>query len=216
GVARILVLGPGSFFGEMAIMADQPEPFTVAALVPSVVLEVPKATVHRLMDQSAVFAATMDELYRRRALWTYARKPSVLGGLSEQAMSELLFGAALEQVRAGQTLFREGAAPADAYLVRSGFLRVTRASPSGETVLIYFRENDLFGGLALLLGERAHAYTVTASSRAEVIRIPGALLGRVLTKYPEARGVLTTGALEVERVARSAGPGAARAMQAPA
>ena len=70
GVARILVLGPGSFFGEMAIMADQPEPFTVTALVPSVVIELPKAAVHRLMDQSPAFAATMDERYRRRALWT--------------------------------------------------------------------------------------------------------------------------------------------------
>ena len=74
---RILVLGPGSFFGEMAVIADQPEPFTVTALEMTRGLEIPKAAVHRLMQHSPSFAATMDELYRRRALWTYAQLPNV-------------------------------------------------------------------------------------------------------------------------------------------
>src|SRR6185295_6600023 len=76
---RILVLGPGSFFGEMAVVADQPEPFTVTALEMTVVLEIPKAAVHRLMEHSPSFRETMDELYRRRALFTYAQLPNVLG-----------------------------------------------------------------------------------------------------------------------------------------
>ena len=71
---------PGSFFGEMAVVADQPEPFTVSALEMTVVLEMPKAAVHRLIQHAPRFRGTMDELYRRRALFTYARRPNVLGG----------------------------------------------------------------------------------------------------------------------------------------
>ncbi len=201
GVARILVLGPGSFFGELGVMADQPEPYTVVAERLSVVLELPKAAVHRLMDHSAAFAATMDELYRRRALWTYASKPGLLGGLPEAAMAALLADAELTVVRAGETLFRAGAAPEDAYLVRSGFLRVGRDTPSGEAVAVYFREGDLFGALALSSGERAQPYTVTGATRAEVIRIPGASLLRVLAAHPEARAAMASG--EHERVARA-------------
>ena len=239
---RILVFGPGSFFGEMAIMADQPEPFTVTALTTSIVVEMPKAALHRLMNQSQVFKSTMDELYRRRALWTYARMPSVLGSLPEAAMEELLRGAELQMVKQGATLFKEGDAPKDVFLVRSGFLRVSRriektgpvrlatlmhvpgellprqSSPSNpgherslpgkqkppeETVLVYFREGDLFGALALALGERGHSFTVTASSRAEVIRIPGRLLMQVLARYPQAHEALVKGAMEVEQVARA-------------
>lgn len=221
--ARILVVGPGSFFGEMAVMADQPEPYTVTANAPSVVLEIPKAAVHRLMDQSPAFARTMDELYARRALWTYAKKPGVLGALSERAIQELLSSADLVQLKPGQLLFREGSPPEHVYLVRSGFLRVSRAAPAhalgtpaGEQVLVYFREGDLFGALPLLFHERAQAFTVQASSRAEVIRIPAAAFSALMAKYPEANAMVQQGALEVERVARTAAPAPAAPSAAPA
>jgi CRP-like cAMP-binding protein/Fe-S-cluster-containing hydrogenase component 2 len=204
GQVRILVLGPGSFFGEMAIMADQPEPFTVRAYDGSVVMEVPKAAAHRLMSQSPPFKATMEELYRRRALWTYARLPSSLGGVPELAVRELLSAAERQMIKAGEFITREGFPPQDVFLVRSGFLRVSRQMPGGgERALVYFREGDLFGALPLLMAERSTPYSVQATSRSEVIRIPGRALFEVLTRHPEARGALMTGALEVERVARS-------------
>src|SRR5262249_39773330 len=131
GQVRILVLGPGSFFGEMAIMADQPEPFTVRAYQSSVVMEAPKAAVHRLWPQSPSLKSTREELYRRRALWTYARPPSSLGNLPESAVRELLAAAELVLVKAGEYVVREGYPPQDVYLVRSGFLRVTRQLPDG-------------------------------------------------------------------------------------
>jgi CRP-like cAMP-binding protein/Fe-S-cluster-containing hydrogenase component 2 len=202
---RILVLGPGSFFGEMAIMADHPEPFTVTATMPTHVVELPKAAVHRLMAQSPTFQRTMNELYSRRALWTYAKRSTAIGGLPEQAMNELLLGAELDLVSAGAPVLREGDAPADVYLVRSGFLKVSRALPGSNlpAVLVYFREGDFFGALPLLLDEPAHCYSVEAQSRAELIRIRGAVLRQVLARYPGARAPLLAGALEVERVARA-------------
>ena len=200
---RILVLGPGSFFGEMAVLADQPEAFTVTATVPSVVIEIPKAAVLRLMERSPPFRATMDELYRRRALWTYARRASAIGGLPEQAMGELLVGANLDLLKAGEAVFREGDRPRDFYLVRSGFLRVTRQLGGVDVALTYFREGDVFGALPLLLGEAAHPYGVFATSRAEVVRVAGAALAQVLARHPQARAALLAGAMEVERVARA-------------
>ena len=103
---QILVLGEGSFFGEMAVMADQPEPYTVRAMAQSLVLELPKAAVARLMSTSSAFKETMDELYRRRALWTYARTPSVLSALPEQAITELLDKADLRTLKAGDTILQ--------------------------------------------------------------------------------------------------------------
>ncbi|MBX3230841.1 MAG: cyclic nucleotide-binding domain-containing protein [Labilithrix sp.] len=199
----ILVLGESSFFGEMAVMADQPEPYTVRALVPSLVLEIPKAAVHRLMTTSKDFKATMDELYRRRALWTYARSPTVLSALPEQAVTDILDKAELRTLKSGETILREGARPTDAYLVRSGFLRVFRNVENGkERALVYFREGDMFGLTGLLMGERHSPFSVQATTRAEVIRIPGAHLFEIIGRYPQARQVLEGGAQTAERVAR--------------
>jgi len=233
---RILTFSPGSFFGELAIMADAPEPFGVSALSTSIVLEIPKAAVRLLMQQSPIFRATMDELYRRRALWTYARKPTVFGNLPEPAMEELVAAAELTMVKSGQVVFREGDAPRDVYLVRSGFLRASKrigndapqalptmmrklpiaAEPSlqgvstppavQEAVLTYFREGDLVGALPLALGETRHSFTITASSRAEVIKIPGSVLLRVLARYPQAHEAMVKGAMEVEQYARNSAP----------
>jgi CRP-like cAMP-binding protein/Fe-S-cluster-containing hydrogenase component 2 len=203
---HVLDLGPGSFFGELAVIADQPEPYDVYARQPSVVVEIPKAAVQRLMSTSPAFKSTMDELYRRRALFTYARRPDVLGGFPEAAVEEVFARAELRMLRAGEVVLRENSPPGDVYLVRTGFLRVSRkVDAQREAVLVYFREGDLFGLLSLLHGERGHAYTVQATTRAEVIVIPGAHLFAVLSRYPHARAALEAGqGLEIERVARSA------------
>ena len=201
---QILVLGEGSFFGEMAVMADQPEPYTVRAMAQSLVLELPKAAVARLMSTSSAFKETMDELYRRRALWTYARTPSVLSALPEQAITELLDKADLRTLKAGDTILKEGLKPTDAWLIKTGFLRVSRRveGTTKDRALVYFREGDIFGLTGLLMGEKFSPFSVTATTRSEVIRIPGDHLFQVLGRYPQARAVLEGGAQTAERVAR--------------
>jgi Fe-S-cluster-containing dehydrogenase component/CRP-like cAMP-binding protein len=199
----IVSYGPGSFLGEMGVMADQPEPFSVSALQLAAVLEIPKASLRRLMQRSQPFAATMEELYRRRALWTYARSPDTLGGLPEHAVVELFEGAELLLLKQGQNVFREGEAPRDFYLVRSGFLRASRTVDGSERVLTYFREGDVFGLLPLLQRELVHSYSLSASTRAEIIRVPAARLHTVQSRHPAALSALTENALSAERVARS-------------
>ena len=200
----ILVLGESSFFGELAVMADQPEPYTIRALGPSLVLEIPKAAAHRLMQMSAAFKETMDELYRRRALWTYARSPTVLSALPEQAVTDLLDKAELVTLAVGETVLAEGAKPMHTFLVKSGFLRVFRKiDPRNERTLVYFREGDMFGLAALLSGERMSPFGVQATTRSEVIRIPGDHVLEILGRYPQARSVIESNAQTAEMVART-------------
>ena len=209
---RTLVLGPGSFFGEMAVMADRPEPFDVVARAVSLVVEAPRAAVHRLLTTVPGFRATMDALYARRAIYAYAARPGALGALPAPALEELLASAALLPLAAGEPLVREGNPPEHVFIVRAGFLRVSRRAPADgpDEVLVYFHEGDLFGALPLVLGEDALAFTVHAVGRAEVIRIPSAAFLRVLDRYPEARTLWASGALDAERGARVQGSGRPR------
>jgi CRP-like cAMP-binding protein/Fe-S-cluster-containing hydrogenase component 2 len=205
---HILDLAPGSFFGEISVMADRPEPYTVVAREQSVVIEIPKAAVHRLMGVSDVFKKTMNELYRRRALFTYAHAPSALGALPEAAVEELVSKAELKILGVDEIVAREGQPSGGLYLVRTGFLRVSRkTSPdpnATDQVLVYFREGDIFGAFGVLTGERSLPYSVRAASRAEVIFIPTPHLFAVLSKYPNARPALEQSAMRAEEVVRSA------------
>lgn len=209
---RIVLLGVGSFFGEMAVLADQPEPFTVVALEPSMVVETPKAAVQRLMDDSPAFRQTMQDLHVQRALWTYATKSAAIGHLPEEAVRELLSHAELVMLKAGEQLFREGDRPRDVFLVQSGFLRASRTVPHGEVGLVYFREGAVFGLLPLLLGEVAQMYSVTASSRTDVVRIPGQVFVEIANRYEQARPGLMAAAAESEQAARTSAWAQSQAM----
>ena len=199
----LVVLGPGSFFGEVGVLGDCPESYGAIAREASIVLEIPKLAVLRLMEQSPGFGDTMDLLYARRALSSHARSPGALGALPEAAIAELLTNAHLELVPAGQNLFTQADAPRDFFLVRAGFLRALQHDGVGDRVLTYFREGDLFGLSGLLAREPQHRYAAQAVGRTEVVRFPGASLGNLFARYPQVYAALSASAYEAERLARS-------------
>lgn len=199
----LLTLGPGAFFGEMGVLGDSPEPFAVIAQEKSLVFDAPKAAVKRLLDQAPSVQSMLQDLYARRALWTYAKSPGALGGLPDAAIRELFADAELLFCESGQVLFKKGAPPRDFFLVRSGFLRAVQHDEHGDRVLTYFREGNVFGVLALLRSEPGAPFSVFAASRAEVIRVPGSALAAVLARYPAAHQALISASFEAERLARA-------------
>ena len=199
----LVVLGPGSFFGEVGVLGDCAESYGAVGREASIVLEIPKLAVLRLMEQSPSFGDTMDLLYAKRALHSHARSPGTLGALPEAAIAELLTDAHLELVPAGQTLFAQGDAPRDFFLVRAGFLRALKHAGASDRVLTYFREGELFGLLALLHQEAQHGYTAQAVGRTEVVRFKGASLGNLFARYPDVHAALSMSAYQAERLARS-------------
>ncbi len=197
--ARILLMGPGSFHGELAVLGNQEEPYTLTATRASIVLELAKATVHRLKKESGAFHKTMDELYRRRALWTYAQQSPLLAALPEQAVEALLKQSNLRILHPGEILYREGNPPGDLYITRTGFLRVARKAGQSELVLQYFREGDVFGATAILFDQDQTA-TVSANTRAEVVVIPGPALLSLLERNPTLQRELVKEAKRNEEI----------------
>jgi CRP-like cAMP-binding protein/Fe-S-cluster-containing hydrogenase component 2 len=196
---RILLLGPGSFHGELAVMGNQEETYTITCVLPATVLEFPKATVFRLMNEAPAFKKTMEDLYQRRAIWTHARTSPLLAALPEVAVEDLLSKAQFRVLRPGAVVFREGDQPGDLHLVRTGFLRVARRFGSDERVLQYFREGDVFGAVALLFNQLQSA-TVSANTRSEIVTIPGAAVTALLERSPDLRKTLIAESTKAEEV----------------
>lgn len=196
---RILLLGPGSFHGELAVMGNQEETYTITCVLPATVLEFPKATVFRLMNEAPAFKATMEDLYQRRAIWTHARTSPLLAALPEEAVEDLLSKAQFRVLRPGAVVFREGDQPGDLHLVRTGFLRVARRFGSDERVLQYFREGDVFGAVALLFNQLQSA-TVSANTRSEIVTIPGGAVTALLERSPDLRKTLIAESTKAEEV----------------
>jgi len=198
---RILVMGPGSFHGEIAVLGNQEELFTITAVADSIVVELPKAAVFRLMRESKPFDQTMNELYRRRATWTQAKTHPLLSRFPDVDIETLLHEATFKVYQPGEVVYLEGTPATDLYIVRSGFLKVGVRHGEQERVLQYFREGDVFGGTALFFGGAQQA-SVTANTRSEVLAIPGALVRQVLQKHPELQTALQQEATKAEAIIR--------------
>jgi CRP-like cAMP-binding protein/Fe-S-cluster-containing hydrogenase component 2 len=196
---QILVMGPGSFHGEIAVLGNQQELFTITALADSIVVEFPKAAVYRLMRESKPFETTMTELYRRRATWTQAKSHPLLSRFSVKEVESLLHEASFKVYQPGDVVYLEGSPASDLYIVRSGFLKVGVRHDDRERVLQYFREGDVFGGTALFFGGAQQA-SVTANTRAEVLAIPGHLVQRLLAAHPDIKAQLVAEATRSEAI----------------
>ncbi len=187
---RVIVLGAGSFHGEMAVLADQTEQFTVRAIDTSTVVEIPKAAVYQLMQLSPPFKQMMEGMYGQHAAATHLRQSPLLNDVSDGVVRDLLNAADLLTLPAGQTLLREGGRPDALYIVRSGFLRVSKAEADNhERVLVYFREADTFGAQELLTNGR-NPFTVAANTRTELIKIGAVDLNRLLANNPAAKSAI--------------------------
>jgi CRP-like cAMP-binding protein/Fe-S-cluster-containing hydrogenase component 2 len=201
---RILVLPAGSFHGEMAVMANQKEMYTVSALEPAEVLEIPKTTLNQLMSLSGVFKDRMERLYAGRAVWTHISQSPILKSLPAETLRDLLDKSELRWVEEGEVLAREGEAIDAFYLVRTGFLRVSRRLGAyGDRVLVYFREGDNFGALPLITATGKSEYTVRASTRAELVRISGADFLAAVNAHPKVRDRVLHEALQLEQAVRA-------------
>lgn len=202
---RILVLTAGTFHGEMGVLSNLAEGYNLVAMQKSIALEMPKATVHRMMKELTAFKATMDELYRRRALWTYAIRSPLFKSVPESAVEGLLNDATLRIFRAGEVIYREGEMGGDLCLVQAGYLRVSRKHFDSELVVQYYREGDIFGASSILF-KQPQSTTVTANTRADVVFIPAASVLALLEKYPDLRSRLVEEAYKSDQLLRLAQP----------
>lgn len=195
---RILVLGPGTFHGHMAVMSASNESYTISALQDSTIVEFNKAGVVGLMKESHTFQDTMETLYRQNAVWNQAKSSPIFSVLPDEAIDWLLQRSDFKILKPGQVLYHENDPPSGMYLIRDGFLKVARRYGDRERVLQYFHEGDVCGATALLFNQRQSA-TVSANTRSEVIAIPGDAMNALLQQNPDLRQRLTAESQRAEQ-----------------
>jgi CRP-like cAMP-binding protein/Fe-S-cluster-containing hydrogenase component 2/ferredoxin len=188
-------LGPGDLFGEMTCMSLYPRSATVRAATDCTVLEMLR-NVLDIMQRNKNFRAQLDKSYRERALDSHLRAVPVFAGLTDEFIGGLRERVELVRCSPGQVICRQGD-PADSfYLVRIGFVKVTRAHPGGNMVLAYLSRGDYFGEIGLLEGDVRTA-TCTALDHVELVRMAADDFNRMIEQFPAVRQKLKT--VEQER-----------------
>lgn len=190
GKAKNIVLRRGQFFGEMGLLSGRRRSRTARAGANCVLIETPRRSMLKLTASIESVRRQIDETSLRRAV-----RAHVAPFVSESDMDEIVKGATIKNLAAGEALFKEGDEPDGLYLIRRGSLTISQLIGGKEVVLSYLAAGNYVGEMALLSDARRSA-TVRAAVSSELILLPSKAFNDVLIRNATLRGGIAARALE--------------------
>ena len=200
---QLAELDPGSPVGEMALLTGQPRSASVLALTESELIRCSRDSYERLArkypDELTEFTRTIT--HRVREIQLAAVLARFFGIQDTQLMSWLLRELTWIDFDLGDVLFREGDRQETMYIIVSGRLRITTASPDGtQHVVGEVSPGELVGELGLLSGEPRVA-TAVAIRETHLVEITLPVFEQLAERHPEA--VIRLAKLVIKRQQRT-------------
>jgi len=191
----LALLEEGNIFGEMAALSGQPRNATVTAKDELTVLEIPSNTLKGLMKKSPGFNDSIENLYSERAVQTYLRKVPFFTKLSPTTLEQLENKVKLITYKQGDIIFGEGEVGDSLYIIRSGFVKVSKKQDDKEKIVAYISHGNYFGEMALLEDETRSA-TISAFTKTEVVQVLKDDFNDLLKKDPEISEMIQDSIIE--------------------
>jgi cGMP-dependent protein kinase 2 len=169
----------GSIFGEVGLISGRRRGATIRAAEDLVVIELSRTAALKLMATAPAAARAVTRISIERQLL------QIFGsGLTSNDVAELVAGAEVRNIRAGETVLREGEMGNDIFIIRRGSMIVEREIAGKPVFLSYLPAGSYVGEMGVIEGAPRNA-TVRAAIRSEVIRLPGDAFVRLLERKPE-------------------------------
>jgi cAMP-dependent protein kinase regulator len=170
GVGKVLDVGPGGSFGELALMYNAPRAATVNTTEP---------TKTWALDQIAFKKTLMDATMKKRKRFEgFIRSVALLSTLNEYERLILADALTSCSYAAGEVILREGEPGHEFYIVEDGEVKATKEGVAGE-VSRRLTSGDYFGERALLTNE-PRAATITAVTPVVAQKLDRATFKRLL------------------------------------
>jgi cAMP-dependent protein kinase regulator len=154
---KVATNGPGTSFGELALMYNAPRAATVVSTEPSVLWQLDRITFRRILMDSA--------FQRRRMYESFLEEVKLFKGLTAYERSKI--ADALETVKypANTAIIKEGDVGDRFFILESGEAEATKRGESKR--LTTYGKGDYFGELALL-EDKPRAASVTSTTEVKV------------------------------------------------
>lgn len=184
----VAVIEEGNIFGELTALSFTPRSATVRAKDEVVCFEMLRSVLQDLLQRrSKRFKKMLDEAYRSRVLSKHLQAVPMFEGLSEEVLLELKDSVELVgPYQKGEIIFKQGE-PSDCfYLVRMGYVKVSKRHPGGDVVLAYLGRGSFFGEIGILDGSPRTA-TVLALDSCELVKIDRKSFKQMVQKHPSVK-----------------------------
>ncbi|MCP4599508.1 MAG: cyclic nucleotide-binding domain-containing protein [Proteobacteria bacterium] len=177
-------LGPGAFFGEMAIVSRAPRAAEVVAVDRSVLLRADKDKMEELAAHTPETGDVLVAFCHARMLENLMRVSPVLSPVSVARRPDViaLFGS--DYFNSGSVIIEEGQEAPGLFLIASGQVNIVKEEDGDRVALARLGPGDVFGEISLLM-RRPSTATVIADEDTAVLFLPSADFYEVTRDYPE-------------------------------
>lgn len=162
---RMAVLEEGTFFGETALLANQPRNARIEALVDSQLLAIDRRILNELLTRDPDVLTTLLGFFRDRLVERLVLTSAFFGPLDPAARRDLLSSFRFLEVEAGGRLIAQGRpAPALFVLLAGEVEAIQRSEEGGDAkTLATLRAGHVFGEMSIL--EEGSAVASCVASR---------------------------------------------------
>lgn len=178
----LVKLGQGEYFGEMGLLAGRRRTATVVATQDSVLLEIGRRTMIKLINSVEEVKRVIDRTAIIRQIQTY-----MAPGTSKEDLAGVAETAQIARFKEGDELFAEGEAGDAVHLIRRGSVTVSRRIGGRNIVLSYVAVGNYVGEMALLSDAPRSATITAAVNNTETIRIDGQAFKDLMASQPDLR-----------------------------
>jgi CRP-like cAMP-binding protein len=186
-------LQEGDFFGEIALLANQPRTATTRATVPSQVLALDRALVRDLISGSPELLKVLLRFLRERLIATLSQTSPLFTPFSEMERVLLTSKFHFLEVDRNVCVLEQGQKASGLFILLAG----EAAAVSDGAPLAHFQAGDVFGEIALIKGSPATA-TVVTLQKSFVLHLPRSDFNEMIMTHPQVLEYL--GALADNRV----------------
>jgi CRP-like cAMP-binding protein/thioredoxin reductase len=179
--SQLIRIKAGEFFGEMALVSGRRRASTVIATAPSLLLEIGRNTMLRLVRSEPSIRRAIDDTAVVRQISSY-----VGTDIDPKILAEVLESAEVIEFKPSSILIEEGAIDDSVFLVRKGSVTVSVRVGGRDVVLAYLPAGNYVGEMALIT-RRPRTATVKAVIATEAIRIDGRAFRSLLQVNSELR-----------------------------
>ena len=154
---KVAESGPGTSFGELALMYNAPRAATVVSTEPAILWQLDRVTFRRILMDSA--------FQRRRMYESFLEEVPLLASLTPYERSKIADALETTKYPAGSSIIKEGDVGDKFYILEAGEAEAQKRGE--EKPLKSYKKGDYFGELALL-EDKPRAASVTSKTEVKV------------------------------------------------
>ena len=179
------ILRSGEIFGEIGALSGWPQSVTGRVAREAELLQIRLPALRLMRRKSKALKERLDRLYRDRSLSQQLAVAPLFGGVGREFITALAERVSLVSCNPDEVIAAEGDDADSLYLLRSGYLRLSRAAGEGQVVVGYLSKGMTVGEVELLVdGVDSWQHTITSVGYSELVRIDRPEFEDLVRRFP--------------------------------